>query len=79
MNAIETLSRSEMRAIKGGIGNGCVIYCCSGALGTCSAGNPCLECTGTTNEQCQASAVSSGWSCDPGYYVAALYQPMESP
>ena len=64
------LSRSEMKRITAG--GGCVLYCCTGGPGTCSSGQSCTECSGSTNEDCQSSAISLGWSCSEGY-LAALF------
>lgn len=71
------LSRSEMRMIKAGFGDhACHVYCCDNN-GSCSSGTVNENVQGTTNEECQDSAISYGFTCPSGYYVAALYKSTE--
>jgi hypothetical protein len=78
MKTIHTLTRDEMKQIKGGHG-GCHIYCCSESTsepGThnCSTAVDCPECTSTTNEGCQQEAIANGFICTgSNQFIAALY------
>jgi hypothetical protein len=72
------LSRREMKGIKAGFGgNMCHVYCCDSNGNCTSSGTANPDLDGTTNEECQSSAISEGYSCPSGYYVAALYKPAE--